>query len=201
MMVNFVVLLSFYLLCQCKSSEIQHDINYVYKHTLLMKVLKPPVRLDTTPSTNAYANMLIKKNKALNGMLITAVAQTAGKGQDKNFWESKPNENLTISIIVKPYNLMPARQFILNKITSLAIRDFVMMHLKDVAVSIKWPNDVYADDQKIAGILISNTIEGQEITWSVIGIGVNINQTKFESPAPNPVSLKLLSGANYVLDD
>lgn len=166
-----------------------------------MKILKPPVRLDTTPSTNEYANMLIKKNKALNGMLITTAAQTAGRGQDQNHWESKPGENLTLSIIVKPRNLMPARQFMLNKITSLAIRDFVMMHLKDVAVSIKWPNDVYAGDQKIAGILISNTIAGQEITWSVIGIGVNINQTKFESDAPNPVSLKLLSGENYELDD
>jgi BirA family transcriptional regulator, biotin operon repressor / biotin---[acetyl-CoA-carboxylase] ligase len=166
-----------------------------------MKVLKPPVRLDTTPSTNEYANMLIKKNKALNGMLIATAAQTAGRGQDQNHWESKPGENLTLSIIVKPRNLMPAMQFMLNKTTSLAILDFAMMYLKNVAVRIKWPNDVYAGDKKIAGILISNTIEGQEIKWSVIGVGININQTKFESDAPNPVSLKLLSGENYELDD
>lgn len=166
-----------------------------------MKAGTPLIRLKSVDSTNQYAVSLINQQKAVNGMVITACEQTSGKGQDQNRWESKAGENLTISILIQPKGLLPARQFMLNKITSLAVSDFVGNQLNAEDVRIKWPNDIYTCDKKIAGILINNTIEGQEITWSVIGIGININQTVFESNAPNPVSLKQISGKNYNLDE
>jgi len=164
-----------------------------------MNVLKPPLRLDVTTSTNDFAASLIQQGNAVNGMVITTLNQTAGKGLDQNRWESSPGENLTISIIIQPTGLHPGRQFQLNKITSLAVRDFVKRYFPEEPVNIKWPNDIYIADRKNAGILISNTIVGQEITWSVLGVGLNINQTKFESDAPNPVSFKQLSGIKYDL--
>lgn len=166
-----------------------------------MKTGTPLIRLKSVDSTNHYAALLINQQNAVNGMAITAFEQTLGKGQDQNQWESKAGENLTISILVQPKGHLPARQFMLNKITSLAVSDFVGKHLNAESVRIKWPNDVYISDKKVAGILINNTIEGQEITWSVIGIGININQTVFESNAPNPVSLKQISGIEYDLEE
>ena len=165
-----------------------------------MKTGTPLIRLKSVDSTNQYAVSLINQQKAVNGMVITACEQTLGRGQDQNRWESKAGENLTISILIQPKGLLPARQFMLNKITSLAVNDFVGARLKVENVRIKWPNDIYIGDKKVAGILINNTIEGQEITWSVIGIGININQTVFESNAPNPVSLKQINGKDYNLD-
>lgn len=158
------------------------------------------VRLESIPSTNVYAASLIEKNLAVDGMVIVASHQTAGKGQDHNQWESKPGENLTLTIIIKPGGLQPSQQFILNEYTSLAVRDFILSMIPGTEVSIKWPNDVYAGDKKIAGILISNIIAGSKINWSVIGIGINVNQSKFESGAPNPISLKQLSGLTFDLD-
>jgi len=168
---------------------------------MFMKTGTPLIRLNSVASTNQYAVSLINQQKAVNGMVITAYEQTAGKGQDQNQWESKAGENLTISILIQPKGLLPARQFLLNKITSLAVSDFVKSLLNAESVRIKWPNDIYVGDMKVAGILINNTIEGQEITWSVIGVGININQTVFESNAPNPVSLKQISGKDYNPDE
>jgi BirA family transcriptional regulator, biotin operon repressor / biotin---[acetyl-CoA-carboxylase] ligase len=168
---------------------------------MFMKTGTPLIRLKSVDSTNHYAASLINQQNAVNGMVITAYEQTLGKGQDQNQWESKAGENLTISILIQPKGLLPARQFMLNKITSLAVCDFVVAYLNAERVRIKWPNDIYIGDKKVAGILINNTIEGQEITWSVIGIGININQTVFESNAPDPVSLKQISGKDYNLDE
>jgi BirA family biotin operon repressor/biotin-[acetyl-CoA-carboxylase] ligase len=168
---------------------------------MFMKTGTPWIRLNSVGSTNQYALGLINQQKAVNGMVVSAVEQTRGKGQDQNHWESKAGENLTISILIQPKDLLPASQFMLNKISSLAICDFVRSVLNAENVYIKWPNDIYIGDKKVAGILINNTIEGDEITWSVIGIGININQTIFRSNAPNPVSLKQISGKNYNPDE
>ncbi len=159
------------------------------------------LRTNSIPSTNVYALSMISKNKAEDGMVVITNDQTAGKGQEKNYWESKPGENLTFSIIVKPKGLQPSKQFMLNKITSLAVYDFVNSEISTGLTSIKWPNDVYVGNKKIAGILISNIILGNEISWAVVGTGININQVKFERDAPNPVSLKLINSLTYNLEN
>jgi BirA family biotin operon repressor/biotin-[acetyl-CoA-carboxylase] ligase len=166
-----------------------------------MKLLSPPVKLSTVTSTNDYAARLIKDKRALQGMVISADHQTHGRGQENNRWESQSGKNLTISIIFQPNMLLASRQFVLNKITSLAIRDFLLEAPGNENISIKWPNDVYIGDRKAAGVLISNIIEGNLISWSVIGIGVNINQTRFNDAGPNPVSLRQISGLDYDLDE
>lgn len=165
-----------------------------------MKTGSSLIRLSSVKSTNQYASQLIAQQKAVNGLVVSAYEQTEGKGLDGNFWESMPGKNLTISILSQPEGLLPGRQFMLNKISSLAITDFIIRHFNLPGVRIKWPNDVYIGDCKIAGILINNTIEGEAITWSVIGIGLNVNQTVFGSNVPNPVSLKQLCGKEYDLD-
>lgn len=165
-----------------------------------VKTGSPIIILPSVTSTNAYAGELIGQGKASNGLVIRAIQQSAGKGQENNKWESEAGENLTLSIVVKPSGLAPARQFMLNKIASLAVYDFVASRPVSEQVSIKWPNDVYIGNRKTAGILINNTITGDTITWSVVGIGLNINQTDFSSDAPNPVSLKQASGINYDLE-
>lgn len=157
--------------------------------------------LESLPSTNAYASSLIDGGCAADGLVIVTRLQTAGKGQNQNQWESQAGENLTFSIIIQPGYLMPARQFMLTKVASLAVQDFVSSQINASPVRIKWPNDVYVGNKKIAGILISNTLMGNTIAWSVIGIGLNVNQTSFLSNAPNPVSLKQISGRHFILDD
>lgn len=157
--------------------------------------------LPSVSSTNAYAAELIARGEADDRLVIMAIEQTAGKGQDSNGWESEAGKNLTVSILLKPAGLLPAKQFMLNKIASLAVYDFLTQKLTDEKASIKWPNDVYIGNRKAAGILINNTIVGNEIIWSVTGIGLNINQTKFLSDAPNPVSLKEATSKTYYLDD
>ena len=165
-----------------------------------MRIGDEIIRPGSIDSTNEYALSLIKQKEAVNGMVVTATEQTKGKGADNSNWESMPGKNLTLSILVKPEGLQPAHQFMLNKITSLAVLDFVSGKIQTEAFSIKWPNDIYWKYKKAAGILISNIIEGQQISWSVIGVGININQAVFTSDAPNPVSLHQISGQEYELE-
>lgn len=157
-------------------------------------------KFESLSSTNLYAASLIETGNAMDGLVIVAQSQTEGKGQDQNRWESKAGENLTFSILTRPEFLPPARQFMLTKVVSLAVQDFVSSVISDLPVRIKWPNDIYIGNKKVAGILISNTLMGNTISWSVIGVGLNVNQTVFVSDAPNPVSLKQLRSALFNLD-
>ena len=159
------------------------------------------IKLDTVDSTNKYAQGLLKKEKIDEGTLIVAGVHLEGKRQVGNLWESGANKNLTMSIILRPVFLLPEKQFQLNKIIALAVYDFVKNILKEQFVKIKWPNDIYFENRKIAGILIENSILGNSFDNSVVGIGVNVNQIDFKSDAPNPVSLRNITGENYNLDD
>lgn len=154
-------------------------------------------RLADTPSTNTY--LLENYQSMQEGTLIITENQTAGKGQDKARWESKPGQNLTLSLLLRPSNLEAAEQFYLNIATSLAIRAFIQSHTKK-PITVKWPNDIYVNNQKIAGILINNMLYGQRIDASIVGAGININQTRFYSDAPNPVSLSQITGISYHLN-
>jgi BirA family biotin operon repressor/biotin-[acetyl-CoA-carboxylase] ligase len=123
----------------------------------------------------------------------------SGKGTDTNTWESEKGKNLTFSLILYPA-ITADRQFVLNKAISLGIRDFLRKELNEDDISIKWPNDIYVADRKICGILIQNSVIGNHFDYMVVGIGLNVNQTIFRSDAPNPVSLKQITGNEYDLE-
>jgi len=143
--------------------------------------------LTTVDSTNNYIASPEIQPKLQHKTVIMAELQTAGKGQFGNNWESEKGKNLLISIFLKP-NLIVKDQFLLNCAAALAIKDTVSYFLP-VSPTIKWPNDIYVNDAKIAGILIENSIYGSRINRSIVGIGININQTKFETGNYNSFKL------------
>lgn len=122
--------------------------------------------------------------------------QTAGRGQKGNSWESEGGMNLLCSLLLKNTDVMAREQFCISEAVSLAIIDAVR-ETSEVECTIKWPNDIYVGDKKLCGILIENRLKGSSISECVIGIGLNLNQMEFKSDAPNPVSLKLITGADY----
>tara|TARA_B100000809_G_scaffold47690_1_gene42374 strand:- start:32989 stop:33741 length:753 start_codon:yes stop_codon:yes gene_type:complete len=145
------------------------------------------LKLKEVNSTNSYLKELISANdKELEGLVVVAENQSSGRGQKGSLWESEDGKNLTFSILLKP-NIPISKQFIISKSISLGIIAF----LNDLGLNllkIKWPNDIYCNDKKIAGILIENSIKGNNINSSVVGIGLNVNQINFQSEN-NPTSL------------
>lgn len=155
------------------------------------------VFVSETESTNTLASELIRSGDIREGTIIYTNFQSAGKGQKGNRWESEDGRNLLFSIVLYPSAIKADEQFIISMIISLGICDFLKNRIP--LCKIKWPNDIYAGDDKIAGILIENSLSGNMINNSVAGIGVNINQTNFPDHIPNPVSLKILTGIEYDL--
>ena len=151
------------------------------------------------PSTNSHAATMIRENGVKEGTVIYTNYQSAGRGHGGNKWESEENKNLLISIVLYPSLINPPDQFLLSMSLSLGICDFLQRYTS--SISIKWPNDIYVNNDKIAGILIENSIMGDLIEHSIAGIGININQVRFKSDAPNPVSLTILTGEQYDLHD
>jgi len=158
------------------------------------------VNIESTPSTNQYLFDLISKDDVDEGLVINTDDQTAGKGMGTNLWESEPGRNLSFSFLLQPEFIKPENQFVITQIVSLAILTVCQKSLKREDVKIKWPNDIYAGDKKLAGVLVQNIIKANKISHSVIGIGLNVNQEKFISDAPNPVSMIQLSGIDFDKD-
>ena len=145
-----------------------------------------------TNSTNTLLKELIDKGQGPEAeKYIYAGYQTAGRGQTGNGWESEEGKNLLCSI------LLPARKnlFELNVVAAVAVQRTIGEEF-----TIKWPNDIYWGDKKVAGILVENAIIGNEVKYSIAGIGLNVNQTEWQSDAPNPVSLKQITGQTYNID-
>lgn len=166
--------------------------------------------ISTTYSTNTLMKEMLAKGEWWEGerFLYTGF-QTAGRGQAGNGWESEEGKNLLCSVLMSYQPSAISRQpFYLNVLVSVAVHKVIRSLLLErsglcslsEAVSIKWPNDIYYGDKKIAGILIENAILGSEVTYSIAGIGLNVNQTTFLSSAPNPISLKLISGKETDID-
>ncbi|MDD2634104.1 MAG: biotin--[acetyl-CoA-carboxylase] ligase [Bacteroidales bacterium] len=156
------------------------------------------VKQNIIKSTNVFASELLN-NKDLNDeTVVYACFQTNGRGLAQNKWHSEENKNLLFSIINFP-NIDVESHFCLNMIISLAICDYLF--LKGVKAKIKWPNDIYVNNSKIAGILVENDFYGNIIKSSVIGVGLNLNQVDFPNEIPNPVSLKNLTNTDYNIDD
>ncbi len=158
------------------------------------------IHKDSIASTNDLAFERIDKGIASEGDVIWTDEQAKGRGYGLNRWESEKGKNLTFSIILRPRFIDPAGQFVITQMISLALIRFLRKYI-DRDLKIKWPNDVYADNEKIAGILIQNILAGNVIEFSVVGIGLNVNQEKFVSGAPNPVSMIRFTGAALSLED
>jgi BirA family transcriptional regulator, biotin operon repressor / biotin---[acetyl-CoA-carboxylase] ligase len=158
------------------------------------------IRLPETGSTNTYAISLLSKERPDEGCVIITDHQTQGKGTNTNTWESEKGKNLTFSLFLYP-DFKAELQFVLNKAISLGICDFLHAELPQNEITIKWPNDIYIGNKKVCGILIQNSVIGNRLDYVVVGIGLNVNQTIFTSDAPNPVSLKMVTGKDYNLDE
>lgn len=164
-----------------------------------MKPWNTIIRLDSVSSTNSYASKLLKEERPEEGTIIITEEQLAGKGQGANAWESEKGKNLTFSLILYPEFLEASQQFMISKVIALGLQKYLAFRTRHI--SIKWPNDIYYTDKKIAGILIENSIMGSKLNYSIVGIGININQTEFKSDAPNPISLKQILGSDSYLED
>lgn len=130
-------------------------------------------------STNDHLGTLISKQKELEeGTVVITPEQIKGRGQRGNVWETLPNANITLSFLLKPKFLEARDQFQLNVAISLGVYDLLETFFPS-EVKIKWPNDILISNQKIAGILIENYLIGQNISQTIVGIGLNINQPSF----------------------
>jgi len=156
--------------------------------------------LEETISTNVYLNTLYTNNKAEEGHVVTAAFQTAGKGQDQNSWYSEKDKNLLMSILLKPIFLHATSQFLLNQVIAISVRSTVSHFIRHKKVMIKWPNDIYIENSKVAGILIRHFISGSVIDASIVGIGLNIQQQHFPAHIPNPCSLFSVTGECIPVD-
>ncbi|MBO8440727.1 MAG: biotin--[acetyl-CoA-carboxylase] ligase [bacterium] len=150
------------------------------------------IHLAETSSTSEC----LKGHGLPHGLCVWADFQTAGRGQGSNRWESSPGENLLFSLLLHPAKITPDRQFVLTEIVTTAMHR-VLQPLVSTEISVKWPNDIYAGNGKLCGILIENTLLGNRWENAVIGIGLNVNQTIFRSDAPNPVSLRSIAGREF----
>ena len=157
------------------------------------------IHLKSVDSTNSYASELLRQNSIPEGTLIYTGEQTNGRGQRGNVWESEPNKNISLSLVLYPKFLSTEKQFLLTKITSLAVADLMAEVLTSTEkIKIKWPNDIYIDDKKIGGILIENSIRDSNLQSAVIGIGINVNQTVFKTKK-NVTSLALITNKRFDL--
>ncbi len=144
------------------------------------------LHIDSTDSTNSYIKQVASDGNEL--LVVAAESQSDGRGCGTNKWESETGKNLTFSIRYTPKGIPAQQQFVISMQTAVAIHramgDF------GIETSVKWPNDIYVGDRKLCGILIENRLFESIICETVIGIGLNVNQQKFVSDAPNPVSMR-----------
>ena len=127
--------------------------------------------------------------------------QTAGRGQAGNSWESEEGKNLLFSTLLRYEGIHAAKQWRLSMLVAVALWDTLAKYVPQERLSIKWPNDIYFGDKKLVGILIENSLTGQYVGYSIAGIGVNVNQTEWQSNAPNPISMKQIMGKGYDVEE
>lgn len=166
--------------------------------------------IDQTDSTNSLMQRLLKGEEQEYAAclkedipLIYTTYQTAGRGQTGNGWESERGKNLLLSYLLREPEVNISEMFLLNVIAAVAahrtIAEWLSFEQRPM-LSIKWPNDIYIGKRKIAGILVENSLSGTKIQHSIAGIGINVNQEQWVSGAPNPVSIKQLTGVKADID-
>src|SRR6218665_364253 len=167
-----------------------------YLHSLVMEKLQLFNILDSVDSTNNYAMARLNEGMAGHGMAWFAREQTAGKGQRGKKWHSEPDNNILLSMVVKPTAAFISNPFYLSALVAATCNDF-LQKISGEFFFIKWPNDLFWRDRKTRGILIENKYTGNQWNWAVIGIGINVNQTMFDSDMSKAASLKEVSGKNH----
>ena len=159
------------------------------------------VKLSEVNSTNTYLKELVSKSEPLiEGTVIMADHQFAGRGQKDNIWYSQAGKNLTFSIYLKPSSLAVSKQFVLIMVICLGIVDALKPILGNDS-KIKWPNDIYFKNNKLGGILIENSTKGYQLKESIIGIGLNVNQKDFPESLSRVTSISNVLLKDYNLDD
>lgn len=163
------------------------------------------INLPTVDSTNLFVREMLSDESSggvtsagssLPGFtLVVADDQTKGRGQKGNSWETEPGKNIIFSLLCHPAFIHPAHQFLLSQSMAVAVQQTLSEYVD--GVEVKWPNDIYVGDKKISGTLIECDLQGKHISNCIIGVGININQTAFRSDAPNPTSLRLLTGKEH----
>ena len=155
------------------------------------------IKVSQTASTNTYLSRLAATLPG--GTVIYTPCQTAGRGQKGNSWESEDGKNLTFSLLLKRPPVKARDQFYLSEASALAVVE-ALTALAGDGFTVKWPNDVYWQDKKICGMLLENSLDGSDIATCIVGIGLNVNQERFVSDAPNPVSLLNITGHEHDLE-
>ena len=156
------------------------------------------IHLEQIDSTNAYLQRL-QSECDIRNWVVSADEQTAGKGMGSNSWESEVGKNLTFSLAVDMGFLPAERQFLLSKAVPLGIIEAIDTLLPAEKLSIKWPNDIFFKNRKLAGVLINSTIKANIMDVSIIGIGLNVNQMRFKDWPTHPISLKMITGNDHDL--
>lgn len=144
-------------------------------------------------STNETLHALYAAGEADDGFVVSTKFQTAGKGLASNSWHSSAGQNLLVSVGLRFPHLLPEQQFEITKIVSLAVVQTVRFFVPEAALHIKWPNDIYLGNGKVAGMLISHIISGNHLEYTIIGLGLNVNEAQFPSWIPRPVSMSQLA--------
>lgn len=144
------------------------------------------IKVSQTASTNTFLSRLAATLPG--GTVIYTPRQTAGRGQKGNSWESEDGKNLTFSMLIKRPPVKARDQFYLSEAAALAVVEALTAEAGN-GFTVKWPNDIYWQDKKICGMLLENSLDGSDIAHCIVGIGLNVNQERFLSDAPNPVSL------------
>lgn len=145
------------------------------------------IELEETPSTNTHLQSIANNEDSFEGLVVITKSQTQGKGQRGNVWQTEQGKNLTFSLLLKPH-IKIDEQFLLSQLVALGVSDFLKT-LTSLKVQVKWPNDIFLNGKKVAGILIENTLTSQLIRNSIVGIGLNVNQEQFDN-LPFATSLK-----------
>lgn len=156
---------------------------------------QPFLTLASTDSTNNYAMALVQQGMAQHGCAVFARNQTAGKGQRGRVWVSEADQNIALSVVLKPACTLD-QQFLLSMFAAVAVAEWLSTLIGD-ETRIKWPNDLYWRDRKAGGILIENLIQGRIWSFAILGIGINLNQVAFPEGAGRPVSVRQITGKSF----
>ena len=174
---------------------------FYLKNLIVEKITMKILHFDEINSTNVYLYDKMAEKQDISDMVVVASHQTAGRGMGKNQWESEAGKNLLFSIALNVNYLEAENQFKISQAVSVAIVETLSQFIDNQRLFIKWPNDIYFGDKKLAGMLIQNTIEGRMMGISIIGIGLNVNQIEFSKDIPNPISMKQISGNDFDLEN
>lgn len=156
------------------------------------------IKLDATSSTNDLLKEGVAKGKYRDGDLVWTTVQTKGKGQRKNSWESEPTKNIAFSVYKEFEGIKASKAYLISCAVSIAILE-ALTRFDNLKITVKWPNDIMAENQKIGGILIENLLNGHHLTSGIIGVGLNVNQLRFKN-LPNATSMALQSQKEYNIE-